>query len=95
MNEFKQKAQNSANAEKTWPISSAITERTVTYVQMSVKLLFSAYIWLKSKSVLLLNAGQRFSDSEWIRILKAGDLVVLGVSCGPVWYCCLTCANLY
>ncbi len=28
VNEFKQWAQNSANAEKTWPISSAITEFT-------------------------------------------------------------------
>ncbi len=37
----------------------------------------------------------RFSDSEWRRILKAGGLVVFGASCGPVWYCSLTCTNLY
>ncbi len=24
-----------------------------------------------------MSAGQRFSDSEWIRILKAGGLVIL------------------
>ncbi len=88
MNEFKRYAQNSANAEKTRPISSAITERIVTYVQ----------IWFKSKSVYnerCLCGGQRFSDSEWSRILKAGDLVLCGASCGHVWYCSLTCANLY
>ncbi len=54
---------------------------------MSVKLLFSACIWLKSKSVYnerQLCGGQRFSDSEWNRILKAGDLVVFGVS---LWSC--------
>ncbi len=28
--------------------------------------------------------GQRFSDSEWNRLLKAGDLVVFGVS---LWFC--------
>ncbi len=39
--------------------------------------------------------GGRFSDSEWSRILKAGGLVVFGVSCGHVWYCSVTCANLY
>ncbi len=86
MNEFKQEAQNSANAEKTRPISSAITERIVTYVQMSVQLLFSACIWLKCKSVYneRLCGCQRFSDSEWNRILKAGDVVVFGVS---LWSC--------
>ncbi len=67
-------AQNRVNAEKTQPISSAITERIVTYVQMPVTLLFSACIWLR---VFIMNAGQTFSDSEWSRILKAGGLVIL------------------
>ncbi len=54
---------------------------------MSVKLFLSACIWLKSKSAYnerWLCGGQRFSDSEWNRILKAGDLVVFGVS---LWSC--------
>ncbi len=35
-----------------------------------------------------MNAGQRFSGSEWSRILKTGGLVVFG-PCGHVGYCSL------
>ncbi len=59
MNEFKQEAQNSANAEKTRPISSAITERIVTYVQMYVSPEYNYYFQhvfgLKSR-VFIMNA---------------------------------------
>ncbi len=34
--------------------------------------------------------GQRFSDSEWIRILKAGDLVVFG----SLWSCLVSQLDL-
>ncbi len=77
MNAFRQYAQNSANAEKTRPVSS---KRIVTYLQMSVALVFSAVF-----ECFIMNAGQRFSDSEWSRILTAGGLVVFG---GSLW-CCL------
>ncbi len=43
---------------------------------MSVTLLFSACVGLKAR-VFIMNAGQRFSDSEWSRILKEGGLVIL------------------
>ncbi len=38
------------------PISSAITERIVNYIQMSVTLLFSVCIWLKKARVYIMNA---------------------------------------
>ncbi len=53
MNELEQSAQNSANAEKTWPISSAITERIVTYVQMSVKAFLQRVFGLKADCFIM------------------------------------------
>ncbi len=66
--------------------SSAITERIVTYVQMSAKLLFQCVFGLKSR-VFIINA-----DYAVVRDLaimngtvycKAGGLVVFGVSLWP------------
>ncbi len=62
-------AQNSANAGKTCPISSAITETIVTYVQMSVKWFFSACICPKSKSVY---------NKRWYAVVR--DLAILWFS---------------
>ncbi len=66
---------------------------------MSVKLLFPACIWLKSKSAYnerWLCSGQRFIDSEWNRILKAADLVVFGVLFGiTAWVVLICIENFY
>ncbi len=74
-------------------------KRIVTYVQISVQLLCSACIWLKSKSAYnerWLCSGQRFSDSEWNRILKAADLVVFGVLLGiTAWVVLISIENFY
>ncbi len=39
-------------------------------------LFFQRVFGLKAR-VFIMNAGQRFSDSEWSRILKVGGLVIL------------------
>ncbi len=49
-------------------------------------IIFSVYLAWKQEYLLwtLIMHSQRFSDSEWNRILKAGDLVVFGIS---LWSC--------
>ncbi len=65
-------------------------ENSDLHPDVSKIIIFSVYLAWKQDCL----GGQRFSNSEWNRILKAGDLVVFGI-CGPVWYYSLTYANLY